>query len=131
MTFPFWCVLVCAALPYVLAGAGGYYRTQQFETMDNNHPRTQSAKLEGAGARAYAAQQNAWENAIVFTATVMIISMSDLDSSYSQILCILYVTLRIIHPVVYLKNLSAARSIVNTSGLICCAALIVMAASLP
>ena len=54
-------LFVGALLPIALSWVGGYYRMQQFGSVDNKHPRVQSAGLEGAGARAVAAQSNAWE----------------------------------------------------------------------
>ena len=51
--------MIVALLPYVLAGVGGYFRRTNLGTVDNDNPRGQAALLEGAGARAYAAQANA------------------------------------------------------------------------
>ena len=72
MTTPLWCLLIAALIPYVLAGISGYYKAQQFDAIDNNNPRAQSAQLEGAGARASAAQSNAWEAFAIFTAAVLV-----------------------------------------------------------
>ena len=61
MTTPFWCLLIVIAIPYLLAGLGGYLRYRQFGAIDNKYPRSQMAQAEGAAARAIAAQGNAWE----------------------------------------------------------------------
>lgn len=127
MTLALWCSAFAVLIPYLLAAYGGYYRKKCFGVMDNVNPRIQAAQLEGYGARIYAAQQNAWENCIVFTTTVMIISFSGLNTTTSQALCIIYVMLRVIHPIAYLMNLSGARSAINTGGLFCCATLIFLA----
>ena len=50
-----------------LAGVGGYFRQANLGAVDNENPRTQAALLEGAGARAYAAQANAWEAVALFS----------------------------------------------------------------
>ncbi len=130
MTIALWCAAFLILLPYLIAAYGGYYRKQTFGVMDNANPRQQASQLEGYGARIYAAQQNSWENAIVFSTTAMIISLAGLDTSTSQLICLTFVALRITHPIVYLKNLPTIRSFVNTSGLFCCTALIIMAARL-
>jgi uncharacterized MAPEG superfamily protein len=124
MTLALWCSAFVVLIPYLLAAYGGYYRKKSFGVMDNVNPRIQAARLTGYGARIYAAQQNAWENCIVFTTTVMIISFSGLNTTSSQALCIIFVLLRISHPIAYLMNLSTARSVINTGGLFCCATLI-------
>ena len=51
MTTPFWCLLALILLPYVLAGLGGYDQIRQFGALDDHHPRSQAAGLEGIGAR--------------------------------------------------------------------------------
>lgn len=51
MTPPFWCLSALILLPYVLAGLGGYYRIRRFGALDNHHPRSQAAGLEGIGER--------------------------------------------------------------------------------
>ena len=55
MTVPFWCLFAAALIPILLAFAGGYFKAQQFGSVDNNNPRAQSAQLTGTGARALAA----------------------------------------------------------------------------
>jgi len=64
------CLLIAVLTPYVLAGIGGYHKGKQLGKVDNNNPRAQAAQLTGAGARAVAAQQNAWEALAVFTASL-------------------------------------------------------------
>ena len=54
---------------------GTFSRMRQFGAIDNKDPRGQSAKLEGVGARAVAAQQNAWEALAVFIAGVVAFSV--------------------------------------------------------
>ena len=61
------CLFIGAILPIALSWVGGYFRMQQFGKVDNKNPRAQSAGLEDTGARAVAAQQNAWEALALFT----------------------------------------------------------------
>ena len=73
MTTPLWCLVIVAILPFVLSFSGGYFRMRQLGSIDNKHPRLQAAKLEGVGARAYAAQANAWEALAYFMAAVVVL----------------------------------------------------------
>ena len=43
MTTPLWCLLIVAAMPYLLAFYGGYQRVQHLGKLDNNYPRLQIA----------------------------------------------------------------------------------------
>jgi len=79
MTIPMWCLLIIAFIPYVLALLGIYFRIEQFGHWDNDNPRAQYARLEGAGWRVWAAQQNAWEALGLFTATVVVAHLAEAD----------------------------------------------------
>ena len=35
MTVPFWCLFVAALIPILLAFSGGYFKSQQFGSVDN------------------------------------------------------------------------------------------------
>ena len=110
-------------LPIVLSWVGGYYRAQQFGSIDNKHPREQSAALEGAGARAVAAQQNAWEALAVFTAAVVAHTFRGGDVEIASILAGVWLGARILHAIFYLVNLDALRSLAFLVGLGCAVAL--------
>ena len=129
MTTPLWCLLIIALLPYVLAGLGGYYRIKQFGAIDNNDPRLQSSRLEGVGARVWAAQQNAWEALGLFTATVVIAHLAGADADQSAIAALVFLITRIIHPILYIANLATLRSVVFGIGLLSCAYMFVLAAN--
>jgi len=120
MTTPFWCLLLVVFLPYVLSSLGGYYRAKQLGAVDNRHPRAQAAALEGAGARVYAAQQNAWEALPVFSAAVIVAHLAGADPARSAIAAQLFVVTRVLHPVFYVADLATARSAVFLVGLGCC-----------
>jgi uncharacterized MAPEG superfamily protein len=128
MTTPFWCLLVAVLIPYVLAMTGGYFRMKQFGSVDNKHPRAQAAALEGAGARAWAAQQNAWEALPVFASAVFVAHLAGADPQSSATAAVVFVVARVLHPVAYIANVDVARSLVFLVGLGSCVWLFVLAA---
>ncbi|MFO0689698.1 MAG: MAPEG family protein [Myxococcota bacterium] len=128
MTTPFWCVLAVLLLPLFLAFTGGYYRGKAFGTADNHNPRAQAAKLEGAGARAYAAQANAWEAAIVFSATILTTHAAGLSAEAATPWALGFVACRVLHGVFYLADLDKARSLAFMGGMACVVTLFVKAA---
>lgn len=117
MTIPFWCLLVGIVMPYVLAGVGGYFRGRQPEGFDNRNPREQAKGLTGAGARAYAAQQNAWEALAVFTAAVLTAHALGADPAMSANLAMAWVAFRMAHAVCYLADLATLRSLMFMGAL--------------
>jgi uncharacterized MAPEG superfamily protein len=129
MTTPFWCVLFAVFVPYVLAGASGYFRTKQFGSLDNNNPRAQAAQLTGPGARAWAAQQNAWEALAVFTAAVVVAHLAGADPGRSATAALVFVGARILHPIFYIADLATARSGIFFVGFGACMWLFWLAAS--
>ena len=110
MTVPFWCLFVACLLPYVLAPIGGYFKAKQFGRIDNKQPRVQSAQLEGIGARANAAQSNAWEALPVFAAAVFTAHLAGADPELSATAAIVFITARVLHGAFYLSDLDKARS---------------------
>ena len=115
-------------LPFVLAGLGGYYKVQQFGNLDRKTPRKQSAALEGAGTRAVAAQQNAWEALAVFTAAVAVAHLAGADAGTAATASLVFVAARILHPIFYITNLDVLRSLSFVVGLGACITLFVSAA---
>ena len=124
MTIPFWCLIIAIVIPYLIAGISVYFKNQQFGTVDNNSPRVQAASLEGAGARALAAQQNAWEALAVFTAAVVIASLTDADPTKSAMASILFVIARCFHAGFYIADLASLRSLSFGVGFVSCLYLI-------
>ena len=116
-------LFIGALLPIALSWVGGYYRAQQFGSVDNKNPRGQSAALEGAGASALAAQQNAWEALAMFTAAVVAHTVKGGDEGIASVLALAWLGSRILHAVFYLANLDALRSLVFLVGLGCAVAL--------
>jgi uncharacterized MAPEG superfamily protein len=123
-----WCLLVIAFMPYVLALLGIYYRIEQFGDWDNANPRAQYARLEGAGWRVWAAQQNAWEALGLFTATVAVAHLAGADAEKSAVAAVVFLATRLLHPVLYVANLATLRSIAVGVGLFSCSYMFVLAA---
>ncbi len=112
MTTAFWCLLAVILIPYVLAGVGGYYRYRQFGAIDSKNPRLQAAKASGVGARAVAAQANAWEAVPVFASAVLVAQLTGVDPARAGNLGLAYLAARIGHAVCYLGDWDIARSLV-------------------
>ena len=129
MTTPLACLLVLAVMPYVLASVGGYFRMQQLGSLDNNHPRIQATQLEGIAARAWAAQQNAWEALAVFGVVVIVAHLVHADPAASATASLVYLATRIAHPVLYLANQATLRTLVFIVGLGCIGRLVFLAAT--
>ena len=117
MTTPFWCLLIAVFLPYVLSTLGGYFKVKQFGTLDNKTPRVQAAKLEGVGARCYAAQQNAWEALPVFASAVLVAHLTGANPESSASAAVLWVVARVLHAVTYLANIDWGRSLAFLVGM--------------
>jgi uncharacterized MAPEG superfamily protein len=128
MTTPFWCLLAACLIPYFIAPIGGYFRVKQFGEMDNKNPRAQGAQLTGVGARAQAAQSNAWEALPVFASAVIVAHLAGADPGSSSTAALVFIAARIGHAGAYLADLDKARSGIFTLGLGCCVWLFVLAA---
>jgi uncharacterized MAPEG superfamily protein len=119
MTTPLACLMIVALMPYVCAWTGAYFKYKQFGTIDNKNPRQQTARLEGIGARAAAAQANAWEALGVFTAAVVTSHLAGATTGKVAFLAQLFVVTRIAHLVLYLLDLDLLRSGVWIVGFVC------------
>ncbi|MFK7898618.1 MAG: MAPEG family protein [Myxococcota bacterium] len=128
MTIPFWCVVVVIFIPFILAGIGGAARGKAFGAADNREPRVQAAQLTGGGARIYAAQENAWEAAIMFTAAVLVTHAAGLSAASAAPWTTAFVVFRALHAIFYIQDIDKARSGAFLGGLVCIIALIVKAA---
>ncbi len=105
-------VLLClCVLPYVFAVISHYYRKQQLGKFDNQYPREQITHLQGAGARAVAAQQNSWEALAIYSAALLAVVASGLDVKYLAEAAIVVLIGRLLHGIFYLTNLDKLRSL--------------------
>ena len=123
VTTPFWCLFIGCVIPFLLAPIASFYKSKQFESLDFKNPRVQTAALEGAGARAAAAQSNAWEALAVFGAAVLVNHVSNGDPGTSATLAMVWVAARVAHAGAYIAGLAPVRSGVFLVGLVCAFAL--------
>jgi len=129
LTTPFWCLLVVAIIPYVLAGVGARLRIQQLGSLDARHPRVQALELRGIAARAYAAQQNAWEALALFGTAVIVAHLSGANPAQSALASSIFVVARLLHGPLYIADKAPLRTVVFVVGLACCVWLFVLAIS--
>ena len=128
MTTPFWCLLIVMVMPLVLAGVGGFLRNKQLGNLDNANPREQIKELSGPGARAYAAQQNAWEALALFTAAVLVAHITGADPATSANLAMAFVGFRVLHAICYISGLATIRSLMFMGGIVCIVWLFILGA---
>ncbi len=128
MTTPFWCLLIMVFIPYLLAGTTVYFRVKQFGKPDLQNPRTQAVDLKDGGARANAAQQNAWEAVAVFGAAVIVAHLAGADAATSATLAMVFIVARVLHPIFYITNIAPMRTLSFVVGFGCCIWLFVLAA---
>ena len=114
--------------PYFLAPVSGYFRTQQFGTLDNKNPRQQQSESIGAGARAVAAQANAWEALPVFASAVIVNHLANADAGTAAMLSMVFVAMRVLHAIFYISDVDKMRSLVFLVGLGCWVGLFISAA---
>ena len=131
MTIPLWTLLVAVILPYIWFGPSVGARKEQFGNADNAHPRLQVAKLEGKGARAYAAHQNAFEALAVYAPAVLVAHVTHANPTHSMILSIVWVVARFMHGILYLNNVDKARSGMFALGMLAAIGQFVIAAMAP
>ena len=112
MPFVFEVLFIVSLFPIILAVSGGYLRYRQFGKFDNHHPRLQQAQLTGMAARVLAAQNNAWEALILYSAMCVLAYVSPVDTSEFNYAAGLFLLSRIAHPVFYLLDMASYRSLV-------------------
>ena len=128
MTTPFWCLLIMIIIPYVIAGVTAYFRVQQLGSVDVKQPREQALDLKDSGARAVAAQQNAWEAIAVFSAAVLVAHLAGADPGTSATAALVFIVARILHPIFYIMNMAPLRTLSFVVGFGSCIWLFVLAA---
>jgi uncharacterized MAPEG superfamily protein len=128
MTTPLWCLLVVTFMPLVIAPIGGYFKTKQFGSLDNKHPRQQSAQLEGPGARAQAAQENSWEALALFGSAVLVNHLAGGDPGTASTAAMIFVGARILYVGAYIADIDKLRSGLFLVSLVCVITLFVSAA---
>ena len=103
-----------------MAIISGYFRQQQLGKVDNKNPRGQYSQLQGIGARAVAAQQNAWEAVAVYSAALVGVAASEVQVEYLAQAAIVVLIARLLHGVFYLANLDKLRTLSFTVAVATC-----------
>ena len=127
MNLPIATLLICCVLPLVWAWVSSYYRYSQFGGIDNKEPRIQCEKLTGAGARAVAAQANAWEALAVYAAALLAVTASGVSAEQYSYLLWIFIAARVAHGVTYLINQDIIRSLSFIVGYGICIYMFVLA----
>jgi uncharacterized MAPEG superfamily protein len=117
MPFVFEVLFIAAILPMLLAVIAGYLRYKQSGgRFDNHHPRQQQSQLTGLAARALAAQKNAWEALMFYTAMCVLAYVASLDLTTLANAAGLFLLSRLAHAVFYLLDMAPYRSLVFLVG---------------
>jgi uncharacterized MAPEG superfamily protein len=115
MTFAYWCVLLAALIPIVWVGAA----KTGADDFDNSQPRIFMANLKGWRQRANWAQFNAYEAFPPFAAGVIIAHLVGVNQILINTLAGIFIVARILHGIMYIRDLGYMRSLVWTAGLFC------------
>lgn len=127
MHIPVLVLMILCILPILCGWISGYYRHKQFGVVDNKYPREQNAKLQGCGARAVAAQMNAWEALAVYSAALLALNIAEIPVEQYANLVLVFLACRILHGVFYLINQDILRSLVFLAGYGICIYMFVLA----
>lgn len=128
MTFAYWCIFLVYLMPY---GAAYYakFKGSGFTPEDNRDPRSFLGKLEGARARANAAQQNAFEINPLFAAAVIVAHVTGgAEQGTINFWAFLFLLSRIAYTWLYIRDHATRRSLVWAGGMFCCLCLFIAAA---
>lgn len=105
-------LIFSAFMPIICSWVSSNYRYTSLEGgIDNKHPRQQNNQLEGIGARAVAAQKNAWEAFVVYIAAIAAILMSGADVAAFTLPIIIFMVARVCHAIFYIINQDILRSL--------------------
>lgn len=127
MNTPVLVLMIMCILPILWSWVSGFYRSKQEGGVDNKHPRQQNQSLTGAGARAVAAQANAWEALMVYAAALLAVTIAGVPAADYAMLTLVFLLLRVIHGVCYIINQDILRSIVFLGAYGICIYLFILA----
>lgn len=110
--------LVLASLLVQIGSKGPVAAAQRATsgTYDNNNPREQQARLDGAGKRALAAHANGYEAIPPFAAGVVAAMQANVPVGWVTALAAAFVVARIIYIPLYIKDIATPRSLVWAVG---------------
>jgi len=77
---------------------------------DNKHPRKQQSELEGFGARAKAAHENAFEALLMFAPGALAVISLKCITPYSEWFAIAFIVSRVLYTAMYYLDLDKLRS---------------------
>ncbi|MHA6493355.1 MAPEG family protein [Pseudomonas borbori] len=120
MSIPFWCVFIAALLIYLAKIPAAKAMSSEAGGYDNHHPRAQQAKLTGMGARAHAAHLNSIEIFPLFAAGVLMAHTTEMFGWWIDFLAVLFIVMRVLYVLFYLKDMHWQRSLVWIVSLACC-----------
>ena len=103
--------MITALIPTLLSFTGGYLRHKELGGADNKNPRQQYAQATGVVSRVFAAQQNAWEGLMLFTAALVAAFVSGVPQEQLATVSIVFVIARILHAVFYMADRDMLRSL--------------------
>jgi uncharacterized MAPEG superfamily protein len=112
-TMAYWCLLVAAILPIICAGiakGGTFGKPRKDGGFDNHNPRVWLARQTDWRARANAAQANTFEALPFFFAAVIIAHQLGAIQITLDILCFLWLLLRMLFVIAYVGDMATARS---------------------
>ena len=125
MTTAYWCVLVAAILPLLMAGAAKGASGSRY---NNARPREFLGALSGWPARANFAQQNSYEAFPPFAAGVIIAQLCGAPQATVDLLALTFIGARIGYFFCYIADQAALRSLVWLVGFASVVGLFVTAA---
>ncbi len=126
MNIPLLCLPIALLLVYAPKGPFAAALAKQPEGYDNRNPRDQQAKLTGEGRRAAAAHANGFESFPAFAAGVLASEVTHAKPNIAAILALVYIAARTIYPILYIKDIATARSLVWTVGFTASIALMIL-----
>ena len=126
MTIAEACLLVACLLPIAcawIAKSKGFGKPRREGGFDNHNPRQWLAGLQGAQARAHAAQLNSFEALPIFIAGVLVAQRMQASQPLIDGLALAFVAARLGYIGAYLADQASLRSILWVIGLGCCVAM--------
>jgi uncharacterized MAPEG superfamily protein len=113
-TLAYWCVLMAALLPFACAGVakwGMFTKPRKDGGFDNHNPRAWLAQQTDWRARANGAQANSFEALPFFLAAVIIAHQLGSAQTPLDLLCFLWLLLRIMFIITYVGDMPTIRSV--------------------
>ena len=114
-TLAYWCLLVAAILPIMCAGLakmGTFGKPRKEGGFDNHNPRAWLARQTDWRARANAAQANTFEALPFFFAAVIIAHQLGAIQATLDILCFIWLLLRMLFVIAYVGDMATPRTAV-------------------